>query len=308
MGLNKQELTLKIKEKAIELGFDDCGVAKAEYLKEPSERLKNWLKNGYHAEMKYMENHFEKRVDPRLLVENAKSIICVILNYYPEKVQNRQSYQLSKYAYGEDYHFVLKRKLKSLFSYIQEIKPETEGRAFVDSAPVMDREWAQKAGLGWIGKHSLLINKKIGSFIFLGELIVNFELEYDTPINEYCGTCTRCIDSCPTNAIVSSKVVDSNKCISYQTIENKSDTIPKTLKGKFNGYIFGCDICQDVCPWNNKKLSTKETSFSPFPEMLQFTKNEWQDLEKEKFNAIFKKSAVKRSGFKGLKRNINFNI
>jgi epoxyqueuosine reductase len=295
----------QIKQQAKILGFEDCGISRAQHLEGPSQHLKDWLNKGYHAGMQYMENHFDKRTDPRLLVEGAQSVISVILNYYPENKQAEGTYKISKYAYGEDYHFVMKRKLKSLLQFIQQIEPQTEGRAFVDSAPVMDREWARRAGLGWIGKHSLLINKGLGSFVFIGELIVNLELEYDTPINEYCGTCTRCIEACPTHAIVADKVVDSNKCISYQTIENKGE-IDAELKGKFNNYIFGCDICQDVCPWNRKSKAHNETAFQPNPSFLLMDKKDWRNMDRETFNALFKNSPLKRAKFEGIRRNMEF--
>lgn len=301
----KKDFSAEIKKKAIELGFQDCGISKAEFLEEASENLKKWLEKGYQAGMKYMENHFEKRTDPGKLVDGAKSVISVILNYFPSQKQAEETYRISKYAYGEDYHFVLKRKLKELMKFIQQENPGTEGRAFVDSAPVMDREWAQRSGLGWIGKHSLLINKNLGSFVFIGELIVTCELEYDAPIQDYCGTCTRCMDSCPTSAIVQPKVVDSNKCISYHTIENKGE-IPGNLKETFQNYIFGCDICQDVCPWNNKKILTTEPAFAIKDNLMQLGKRDFENMDETRFKELFGKSALMRTGLKGLRRNIDF--
>ena len=298
-----QEKSIKIKQLAKKVGFDDVGIVKADFLKEQENYVRNWLNNSYNAEMDYMANNFEKRLNPSLLVEGAKSVIIVLKNYLPENRQINNTYKISKYAYSTDYHQVIKRKLSELFDLINnEIEP-VSGRFFVDSAPVLERALAQKAGLGWIGKNSLLLTKK-GSFFFIGELIIDLELNYDyTQISSYCGTCTKCIDACPTRAIIEPNVVDARKCISYQTIENKNN-IDISLKGKFNDYIFGCDICQDVCPWNNKSETNNEFNGSDF--LLKMTKNDWKNLTKEKFDTIFNKSAVKRTKYSGLMRNINF--
>jgi len=298
--------TALIKQKAKELGFDFCGISKATFLEEEAPRLEKWLNQNHHGEMAYMANHFDKRLDPRKLVEGAKSVISVLLNYFPEKeLSSEGNYKLSKYAYGEDYHFVLKDKLKSLLHFIQEEIGEVNGRAFVDSAPVMDKAWAAKSGLGWIGKHSNLLNRKMGSFFFIGELILDLELVYDNPVGDYCGTCTRCIDACPTDAIESPYVVNGSKCISYFTIELK-ESIPKEVKGKFEDWIFGCDICQDVCPWNRFSTPHQTPAFD-LPEALrEFKKQDWEEITEEVFKEIFRRSAVKRTKLKGLQRNIHF--
>lgn len=304
MNLIKKH-TEQIKSLALEIGFSACGIAQARYLHEDAEHLKKWLSENMHAEMYYMENHFEKRVDARKLVENARSVISVILNYYPNEKQDDTTYKISKYAYGIDYHFVLKDKLKELLKRINEEIINVNGMAFVDSAPVLDRANAKYAGLGWIGKNSNLISKEFGSFIFIGELIVDIELEYDKEINEYCGDCTKCMDACPTNAIIEPRLVDSNKCISYLTIENKG-ILPENEKHNFNNWIFGCDICQDVCPWNSKLESHNIKEFLPKDELLRMSMNDWKNLTKEKFDSIFANSAVKRTKFEGLMRNIQF--
>tara|TARA_E500000318_G_C3490037_1_gene183956 strand:+ start:11 stop:778 length:768 start_codon:yes stop_codon:yes gene_type:complete len=252
-----------------------------------------------------MENHFDKRLDPTKLVDGSKSVISLLLNYYPDKVQNPESYKISKYAYGKDYHFVIKDKLKSLLQFIQSEIGEVAGRAFVDSAPVLDKAWAAKSGLGWIGKNSNLLSKKAGSFFFIAELIVDLELEEDTPVTDHCGTCTACIDACPTNAIVEPYKVDGSKCISYFTIELK-DELPNSFKNTFEDWMFGCDICQDVCPWNRFSKPHNEPLFDPHPDLLKFDKKDWQEITRETFNEIFRKSAVKRTKFEGLKRNIKF--
>ncbi|MCU0439384.1 MAG: tRNA epoxyqueuosine(34) reductase QueG [Raineya sp.] len=298
--------TLLIKQKAKELGFDFCGISKAEFLEEQAPRLENWLKQNMHGEMAYMNNHFDKRLDPRLLVDDAKSVISVLLNYFPKKdLAQEDSLKISKYAYGTDYHFVLKDKLKSLLEFIHKEIGEINGRAFVDSAPVMDKVWAEKSGLGWVGKHSNLINKNMGSFFFIGELIIDLELEYDAPTKDYCGTCTRCIDACPTDAIINPYIVDGSKCISYFTIELKNE-IPQEMHGKFDNWMFGCDICQDVCPWNRFASPHKTQAFEPHEDLEKMTKKEWLEITEETFNIIFKNSAVKRTKLKGLQRNINF--
>ena len=296
--------TQKIKQKALEMGFSDIGFSKAFFLEKESQRFKVWLNKGLHGEMHYMENHFEKRVDPRKLVEGAKSVISVLFNYYPEEKQPDNTYKVSKYAYGKDYHYVLKDKLYQLLTFINEEIGETKGRAFVDSAPVMDKVWAAKSGLGWIGKNTNLISKEFGSFVFIGELIIDLELNYDSEIKDYCGTCTKCIDACPTNAL-SPYHMDARKCISYLTIENKGD-IPDEFIGKLDDWVFGCDICQDVCPWNIKRTSHNEPEFEPHPDFFSLGKIDWEKLSKEHFSEIFRKSAVKRTKYEGLKRNIEF--
>jgi epoxyqueuosine reductase len=258
-----------------------------------------------HGQMHYMENHFDKRLDPRLLVEGAKSVVSLLLNYYPPETLPADSFQLSKYAYGQDYHFVIKDKLKSLLAYILENIGEVDGRAFVDSAPVLDKAWAKKSGLGWVGKNSNLITPQVGSFYFIAELIIDLELEYDGPIKDYCGTCTKCLDACPTDAITEPYVVDGSKCISYFTIELK-DKIPEAVNGKFGNWVFGCDICQDVCPWNRFAKPHQEPGFTLDPALQKLTKNDWQELTEDVFRQVFRKSAVKRTGYNGLLRNIKF--
>lgn len=296
-----------IKAEAFRLGFGQCGISRAEFLEEEAPKLEAWLKKGLHGTMSYMENHFDKRLDPRLLVEGAKSVISLSLNYYPEETQSDpEAPKLSKYAYGQDYHEVIKNKLRILLNYIRTEIGEVSGRAFTDSAPVLDRAWAKKSGLGWVGKNSNVISKKTGSFFFLAELIIDLELEYDQNIQtDHCGTCTRCIDACPTEAIISPAVVDANKCISYLTIELK-DEISTQFSGKMEHWMFGCDICQDVCPWNRFSVPHKVAEFKPKPGLLQMTKADWEDITQEVFSTIFKNSAVKRTKYKGLSRNINF--
>lgn len=305
--LNALLKTQMIKDKALEIGFDGCGIAKAEKLTGDAEHLKQWLDKGFHGNMGYMENHFEKRVDPVKLVEGTKSIVSVILNYYPEGQQrDREAPVLSKYAYGEDYHFVMKRMLKQLQTFIDENIGECNGRAFVDSAPVLDRAWAARAGLGWIGKNTNLISSMHGSFVFIGSLFVSIDLTYDAPIPDYCGGCSKCMQACPTNAIIAPRLLDSSKCISYFTIEYKREQIPVEYKDKFKGRVFGCDICQDVCPWNRKILPHHVPEFQPSEGLMDLTKKEWMDMDKDKFKTLFKKSPVKRIKFPGLKRNIEF--
>ncbi len=301
----KKKYTQLIKAEAQRLGFLSCGVSKADFLEEEAPKLEQWLSNGFHGEMKYMENHFDKRLDPRLLVDGAKSIISLSYNYYPEKEQRNDSYKISKYAYGQDYHQVIKAKLKELSSFIQDTIGEVNGRAFVDSAPVMERAWAKKSGIGWVGKHSLTLQKQQGSFFFLAELIVDLDLEYDTPSTDHCGTCTQCIDACPTDAILPNNTVDGSKCISYFTIELK-DHIPPHYKDKFNDWMFGCDICQDVCPWNRFSVPHNQPLFTPNEKLLTMSKREWEEVSEAVFGKLFKKSAVKRTKFSGLKRNITF--
>lgn len=294
-----------VKAEAQRLGFLSCGVSKADFLEEEAPRLENWLKANKHGSMSYMENHFDKRLDPRLLVDGAKSVVSLLYNYYPQQFQNQESYKISKYAYGTDYHYVLRDKLRGLLEYIKEEIGEVSGRCFVDSAPVLDKAWAAKSGLGWIGKHSNLLSQKVGSFYFIAELIIDLDLEYDTPVTDHCGTCTACIDACPTEAITEPYVVDGSKCISYFTIELK-DNIPNDVKGQFDDWMFGCDVCQDVCPWNRFSKPHNEPLFNPYPDLLSMSKKDWEELTKETFNKVFKKSAVKRTKYSGLSRNINF--
>lgn len=304
---NASRYTKQIKAWAHELGFLFCGIAKAEFLEDEAPRLEAWLNKGFHGEMQYMENHFDKRLDPRLLVDGARSVISLGFNYYTDAQQSDPSAPLiSKYAYGADYHDVIKGKLKQLLQLINEHIGEVHGRGFVDSAPVLDRAWAKRSGLGWIGKNANLISKKTGSFFFLAELIVDLELEYDVePTADHCGTCTRCIDACPTEAIVGPAVVDGSKCISYLTIELKNE-IPKEFKDKMDGWMFGCDICQDVCPWNRFSVIHSEPQFEPHPDLLGMTQGDWNEITEDVFKKVFKGSAVKRTKFTGLKRNIDF--
>lgn len=304
--MEKAELTSLIKTQAKKLGFQDCGISPAGFLEKDSVYLNRWLNNKMHAGMDYMKNNLDKRTDPAKLVAGAKSVISVILNYYPGKVKHdSEKPQISKYALGRDYHKVVKGKLKKLFAFIQNFNPKVKGRYFVDSAPVLEKAWAARSGLGWIGKNSTLINKKYGSYIFIGELIVDIDLEYDKPAKDHCGNCTRCIDACPTGAIIADRVIDSAECISYQTIEKK-DQIDENLKGKFENWIFGCDICQDVCPWNDRLEPTNEPDLLPRAEILKMSSDDWNKLDEEKYNKLFSGSAVKRAGFSRLKRNIAF--
>lgn len=307
MQQNKSAYSELIKDEAKKLGFLFCGISKADFLEEEAPRLEAWLNKNMHGEMRYMENYFDKRLDPRLLVDGAKSVISMGLNYYTEDTQADPSApKISKYAYGQDYHTVIKDKLKQLLEIINERIGEVGGRAFVDSAPVLDKAWAKKAGLGWIGKNTNLINQKTGSFFFLAELIVDIELEYDVePTADHCGTCTRCIDACPTDAIVGPYVVDGSRCISYLTIELKSE-LPQEFKGKMDNWMFGCDICQDVCPWNKFSVIHSEPAFNPHPELLGLNQSDLQDITEDVFQKVFKNSAVKRTKFSGLKRNIDF--
>lgn len=302
---NAAKYSQLIKSEAKRLGFLSCGISKAAFLEEEAPRLEKWLNNNMNGEMGYMENHFDKRLDPTVLVPGSKSVISLLLNYYPTQIQNPDSYKISKYAYGTDYHFIIKDKLKELMHFITEEIGEVNGRAFVDSAPVLDKAWAAKSGLGWIGKHSNLLTKQSGSFYFIAELIVDLDLEYDNPVTDHCGTCTACIDACPTNAIVADRVVDGSKCISYFTIELKNE-IPISEKGKFQDWMFGCDICQDVCPWNRFSKPHNEPLFNPHPELLSMTKKDWEEITEDVFREIFKKSAVKRTKYTGLTRNIQF--
>lgn len=304
--LDKNAISIKIKDFALKLGFHSCGISKADLLDQDAEHLKKWLDQNHEGEMAYMRNHFEKRTDPRLLVENARSVISVLLNYFPERtLQDDGEFKISKYAYGKDYHFVLKEKLAELLKFIEDLTGKRIARMFVDSAPVLDRRWAQKSGLGWIGKNTCLITKEQGSFFFIGEIILDLELTADKPIMDYCGSCTKCLNACPTNALIAPMRLDSRKCISYLTIENKNE-IPEQYKGKFDHWIFGCDICQDVCPWNNKAIPTLVSEFKPSEDFTQMKQDDWVNLDQKKFNKLFEDSAVLRTKFAGLKRNIKF--
>jgi epoxyqueuosine reductase len=282
-----------------------CGISKAGFLEIEAPRLEKWLKNNSHGQMTYMENHFDKRLDPTLLVDGAKSVVSLLLNYYPSELQREDSYKISKYAYGQDYHFVIKEKLNELLFSIQEHIGAVSGRAFVDSAPVLDKAWAAKSGLGWIGKNSNLITQKVGSFYFIAELIIDLELEYDAATTDHCGNCTACLDACPTQAIIAPYQVDGSKCISYYTIELK-ENLPDEMKGKLNDWAFGCDVCQDVCPWNRFSKAHNEPLFQANPELLSFSKQDWEEITADTFQKVFKDSPLKRTKWEGLKRNINF--
>ena len=304
---NKTLNTNFIKQEAIRLGFISCGISKSGFLEQEAPRLENWLKTNQHGQMLYMENNFDKRLDTTKLVENSKSVISLLLNYYPEKQQVNDTFKISKYAYGNDYHLVIKEKLKELLYSIRENIGDVDGRAFVDSAPVLDKAWAAKSGLGWIGKNSNLITKQVGSFYFIAELIIDLELDYDNATTDHCGSCTACIDACPTQAIESAYVVNGSKCISYFTIELK-DNIPSEMKGKFGDWAFGCDICQDVCPWNKFSKPHAEPLFAARQEILDFSKKDWTEITAETFKVIFKDSAIKRTKLDGLLRNIEFVV
>lgn len=304
--MTPEKASEQIQSFAREAGFLDCGIAPAEALDEDKPRLQNWLNNGFHAGMSWMENHFEKRSHPARLVPEARSVILVLQNYFPkEKQKHPGAPNISKYAYGRDYHKVMKKKLAVLFDRIQEEIAPSKGRIFVDSAPVMERALARKAGLGWIGKNSLLLSRKYGSFFFIGEIICDLELKYGHPVADYCGSCTRCIDACPTGAIVEDKVVDSNKCISYQTIENRGE-LPEELREFFNNWVFGCDICQDVCPWNAQSHPHEEPGLEANKKLLELRPEEWHRMNRDQFNTIFEGSAVKRTKYSGLTRNLIF--
>ena len=305
--INMQPYKDLIKQQALRLGFEQIGFAKAEYMDEEAWKLEAWLNKGMHGRMQYMENHFDKRVNPTKLVEGAKTVISLTYNYYTDQQQrDPEAPKISKYAYGKDYHFVIKDKLKTLLNFIRENIGEVNGRCFVDSAPVLERDWAKRAGTGWTGKNTLLIHPKSGSYHFLAELILDLELEYDHPMRDYCGTCTRCIDACPTDAISpEGYLVDGSKCISYFTIELK-EAIPDDYKGKFDNWMFGCDICQEVCPWNRFSKPHQEPAFEPHPDLLKMKKQDWQEITEAVFQKVFKDSAVKRTKFAGLKRNIEF--
>lgn len=305
--MNKPLITQRIKQKAFDLGFSFVGISRAEFLENEARDLEKWLSENRHGKMSYMENYFDKRTDPRLLVDNAKSVITVLQNYYStSKQKDKNAPKISMYALGEDYHFVIRDKLNRLHDFIKDEIGNVNARGFVDSAPVMDKVWAKKGGVGWIGKHTNLINKQQGSYFFIGELIVDLELDHDGPIKDFCGTCTKCIDACPTNAIIQPYKLDASKCISYLTIELKDELFPKEFKGKMENWMFGCDICQEVCPWNKFSLQHKEPQFNPNLKLLQINKKQWDELSKETFNELFKRSAIKRTKFEGLKRNIKF--
>lgn len=304
---NKAQISSWIKQKALELGFDDCAIARADFLEAEAPIFEKWLNAGMHGKMAYMENHFDKRLDPRKLLDGAKSVIVFLKNYFPEKpLPEKENFILSKYAYGKDYHFVIKDNLKLLIEDLKQEVGDISARPFVDSAPVFERAWAQRAGLGWIGKNANFIVPKAGSFFFISEIITDLELEYDKPkINDLCGACRNCIDACPTQAIVAPGVIDSRKCISYLTIELKDD-IPQNFKGTFKDRVFGCDICQDVCPWTRFSKPHREENFLPKPELEKMEKQDWEGLDRTAFNELFRKSAVKRTKFEGLMRNVRF--
>ena len=301
MNINYSQL---IKKSAKNLGFLSCGISKAEFLEQEAPRFEKWLNEQKHGQMAYMENHYDKRLDPRLLFPGAKSVVSLLLNYYTDEHQVEGAPKISKYAYGTDYHFVIKEKLKQLFQILQEEIGEINGRVFVDSAPVMDKAWAGRSGLGWMGKNTNLINKKVGSFFFIAEMILDLKLDYDTPVTDHCGTCTACIDACPTEALTPYNI-DASRCISYLTIELK-DQIPSEFQNKMDDWSFGCDICQDVCPWNRFSKPHSEPLFEPRSELLEFTKKDWEELTEATFDIIFKNSAVKRTRYRGLKRNLAF--
>ncbi|MEO6221111.1 MAG: tRNA epoxyqueuosine(34) reductase QueG [Ginsengibacter sp.] len=303
----KEKHTAFIKSTAQSLGFEYCGIAKAEKLEDDARRLEIWLNKGFHGSMDYMQNYFELRVDPTKLVSGAKSVITLLLNYFPSEQQNIEAPEVSKYAYGKDYHEIIREKLKIFLQLIKDNIGDVRGRGFADSAPVLEKSWAQKSGLGWVGKNGNLITKNDGSFFFIATLITDLDLNVDDPFaKDYCGTCTRCIDTCPTEAILPGKVIDGSKCISYFTIELKDKLIPDNMKGKFQNKLFGCDICQDVCPWNRFSKPHSEIAFTPLPEILNFTNNDWEDLTEESFKIIFKDSPLRRAKFAGIKRNLKF--
>ena len=306
MNKNSEKYTAIIKSKAKKFGFQSCGISKTDFLEEDAKPLENFLKNNFHGEMKYMENHFDKRLDPRLLVEGSQCVISLSYNYFPEKeIESLENFKISKYAYGQDYHEVIKDILREMVFELREEIGDFECRIFTDSAPILERSWARKSGIGWVGKNANLITKQNGSFYFLAEIICDLELETDVPETDHCGTCTKCIDACPTNAIVSDKIIDGSKCISYATIELKNE-IPVEFSKKMENWMFGCDICQDVCPWNRFSKPHQQPKFSPNEALLNFQKKEWKEITQEIFSEIFKKSPVKRTKFSGLKRNIEF--
>jgi len=302
-----ESYTHLVKSTAKELGFDYCGIAKAQKLNEDAVRLETWLRRGFHGSMQYMEKYFDLRVDPTLLVPGAKSVITLMLNYFPSQQQKNTAPKISKYAFGKDYHEVIKSKLNNFLFMLQEKIGDIHGRGFVDSAPVLERTWAQRSGLGWIGRNGNLITKQQGSFFFIATLITDLELLYDDPFGkDYCGSCRRCIDACPTNAILDNKVINGSSCISYFTIELKDMLIPDEMKGKFQNWMFGCDICQDVCPWNRFSKPAAEAAFTPVPEILNLSTKEWENITEETFKNIFKESPLKRAKFKGIQRNLKF--
>ncbi len=305
--LNKTHHTQFIKKVAQQLGFNFCGIAKAQPLTEDAKRLEAWLSKGYNGAMQYMANHFDLRIDPSRLVPGAKSVITLLLNYFPAKEQEPAAPKISKYAFGNDYHEVIREKLTKLIELMRKEIGEVNGRGFVDSAPVLERSWAQKSGLGWVGKNGNLINKQSGSFFFIATIITDLELEYDDPlVKDYCGSCTKCIDNCPTEAILPNKVINGSKCISYFTIELKDALIPEKMKGKFDNWMFGCDVCQDVCPWNRFSKPGNEINFTPLPQILNFANKDWEELTEESFKIVFKNSPLKRAKFAGIKRNLKF--
>lgn len=302
--MDKSLLSKRIKDKAIELGFLSCGIAKVDFLENEAKHLENWLKNDMHGKMAYMENHFDMRVNPELILHGAKSVISVLLNYYPEvDLFKDKGLKISKYAYGTDYHFVIKHKLKDLIKFIQSEVGDINARCFTDSAPVMDKAWAERAGLGWIGKNGNLLSKQVGSFFFIGEIILDVDLSYDAPALDHCGSCTKCIEACPTGAILKPNVIDGSKCISYLTIELKDELIPNEFADKMDGWVFGCDVCQDVCPWNRFSMQNNVPEFKPLPGLEEVDLNQ---LTEESFQTIFKNSPIKRTKYTGLTRNIDF--
>lgn len=307
INLNKTENTKFLKEFTRTLGFDYCGIAKAQQLPDDARKLEQWLNKGLHGTMHYMENHFDLRIDPTKLVPGAKSVITLLLNYFPAQQQSGPAPRISKYAYGQDYHEVIRSKLRLLIESMKQQIGDVNGRGFVDSAPVLERSWAQRSGLGWMGKNGNLITRQSGSFFFIATLIVDVEFDYDDPfVKDYCGSCRRCIDACPTGAILDERVIDGSKCISYFTIELKDALIPDAMKGSFENWMFGCDTCQDVCPWNRFSKPTLETAFTPIPAILNFSTQDWEELTEEAFKKIFKDSPLRRSKYAGIKRNLNF--
>ncbi|MEP7258274.1 MAG: tRNA epoxyqueuosine(34) reductase QueG [Flavitalea sp.] len=304
---NALKNTALVRSLAAELGFDHCGIAKARQLDEDARRLENWLNKGMQGTMSYMENHFELRIDPSKLVPGARSVITLLLNYFPSEAQEQKSMKIARYAYGDDYHEVIRQKLNIMLDRMRESIGEVQGRGFVDSAPVLERSWARESGSGWIGKNANLITKNGGSYFFIATLITDLELEYDDPfVKDYCGTCTKCIDACPTDAIRENKVVDGARCISYFTIELKEMIIPEEMQDRFDDWMFGCDICQDVCPWNRFSTPTKEPGFTPIPEILHFSADDWEGLTEDAFKKIFRHSPLKRSKYTGIRRNLSF--
>ena len=305
--MNKHQLSIDIKHESKLKGFSSCGISKAESLDNEARILEAWLNQGLHGKMSYMENHFDKRIDPRKLVDGARSVISLSYNYFNDmQPDDAEVPKIAMYALGKDYHDVVREKLETLFSYIQEKAGAVNGRCFVDSVPVLEKAWAQRSGIGWIGKNTNVLTKREGSYFFLAEIVLDLELEYDSPVKDYCGNCTKCIDACPTQAIYEPYKLDASKCISYFTIELKDEMLPNDYKGKFENWMYGCDICQQVCPINSQAQKHNEPQFEPKPELLSMTANEWKELKEETFKNLFKNSAVKRTKFKGLKRNIEF--